>query len=766
MKHFTPSLTLAFTLATLALPASAKEFSYLETFDDDSHFTQSTALPDGWAAADAAEPIKRYKGSWTGNGTHSGDYVLGTLQTTSPGRDEWVFSKMLTLKAGVKYTVKFWLVMPGGVAAPFSNNVAVKAGTAQTAEACTVSLGETGNSKISAWTEQTYEFTPEADGDYCFGLNLTTQLYQSGAISIDDFEVSGNEPDDVPAPDPDKVVNALPYSQSFDNENNDYDGKTEYVPHGWLSTGSYPFRTANIDGVKAKDGTYYVVAPESSIARTDRLYTSFFRLSSDTTYVAEFWLYMPGDGDSKSDFSFTVGEEQDADFHTALLTREAYAAEGWQKVTVNYTPDHTGYYCFSFALGGEAENGGEVAIDLFTLTAPGLISKPRADFGFNGYFSQMNSHLTVIDGQEIQMVNRTADGEKYEWLVPGANPENSDEENPTFSFPNTGTYTIRLKATNAKGESTATQTVDVDVVDEDGMLPLAVFNPSSETLMGRDNIPYYSTAEYADYATGVNHYYTHIAERFNLPEGHTYKITALTTFLCCYGLANRDAETEANKEIRFVLYGEKDGFPDLSHVYSSTKTTFKDCLGTMGLAKAEVRTLTLPEPLTADGPFFLAIEFDSTVVLDDPDANLSRTIVGLGGFTHKSGVSSLYVRPTAVPEGCTFVPDGSYCPVDSIDSELAGLGLNLTAWMSVDKASDAIAYAPDGRVAFSARTEGHTLLVSGTTEGEVLTLTDAAGRTVASAKASAQLSRLSTASLPAGIYVVKGKSGSVKVVVK
>ncbi len=766
MKHFTPSLTLAFTLGALALPAQAKEFSYLETFDDDTHFTQNAALPDGWLANDAAEPIKRYKGTWTGNGTHSGDYVLGTLQTSSQGRDEWVFSKMLTLKAGVTYTVKFWLVMPGGVAAPFNNNVAVKAGTAQTVEACTTTLGETGNTKISAWTEQTYEFTPEADGDYCFALNLTTPLYQSGAISIDDFEVSGNEPDDVPAPDPDKVVNALPYSQSFDNENNDYDGKTEYVPHGWLSTGSFPFRTANIEGVKAKDGTYYVVAPESNIARTDRLYTSFFRLSSDTAYVAEFWLYMPGDGESKSNFSFTVGEEQDADFHTALLTKEEYAAEGWQKFTVSYTPDHTGYYCFSFALGGEAVNAGEVGIDLFTLTAPGLISKPRADFAFNGYFSQMNSHLTVIDGQEIKMVNRTTDGEKYEWLIPGANPQNTDEENPSFSFPNSGTYTIRLKATNAKGESVTTQTVDVDVVDQDAMLPLTVYNPSSETLMGRDNIPYFPTAEYADYATGVNHYYTHIAEKFDLPEGHTYKITALTTFLCCYSLANRDAATEADKEIRFVLYGMKDGRPDLSHVYSSTKTTFKDCLGTMGLAKAEVRTLTLPEPLTANGPFFLAMEFDSTVVLDDPDANLSRTIVGLGGFNHKSGVSSLYVRPTAVPEGCAFVPDGGYCPVDSIDSELAGLGLNVTAWMSVDKSTDAIAYAPNGAVAFSARTEGNDLLVSGTAEGEQLTVCDAAGRMVATAKASAALSRVAISALPAGVYIVNAKSGSAKFIVK
>ena len=39
----------------------------------------------------------------------------------------------------------------------------------------------------------------------------------------------------------------LPYQQSFDNENEDYDG-TSQLPTGWACTGTVPFVTANMDG--------------------------------------------------------------------------------------------------------------------------------------------------------------------------------------------------------------------------------------------------------------------------------------------------------------------------------------------------------------------------------------------------------------------------------------------------------------------------------------------------------------------------------------
>ena len=65
------------------------------------------------------------------------------------------FLQNVVTQGGVTYTISFWLKMPGGVAAPFNNNVAVKVGTEQSETACTVALGETGATKLADWTEET-----------------------------------------------------------------------------------------------------------------------------------------------------------------------------------------------------------------------------------------------------------------------------------------------------------------------------------------------------------------------------------------------------------------------------------------------------------------------------------------------------------------------------------------------------------------------------------------------------------------------------------
>ncbi len=949
MKIFTPFKTFALLLALSAGTASAQEFSYTENFDDDASFTASADLPDGWTSTTNSEAIKRYQGSYLGSGTNSGNYVLGTLSTTSMGRSSWVFSKMLTLKGGTKYTVKFYLKMPGGSAAPFNNNVTVKAGTAQSEDGLTVSLGETGATKLSDWTEQSYEFTPEADGDYCIGINVATQLYQAGYVAIDDFEVTGDESgsgsgsgetpvtpteqqtyleetfdlddhftdattvptgwvstgdypfarqkgtyfgldnhsgdyvfgtlanssamsrneffctplismkagqeytlsfwykapggaskyyatqiltkvgtaqesaamtttlgetpqesvtewtqatykftpeadgdycfgfnlltqlfnagsvviDDITVTGPkvspdapeDKTVCEIPYSQSFDNENSDYDGQ-HYVPNGWLATGTSPFVTANISDLEAKDGTYYVIAPESSIARDDRLYTSFFYMEKGVTYQAKFWLYMPGDGSNASDFDFTVGTEQDSEFHTSIYSLPSYTNKEWTEHTVTFTPEESDFYCFSFALGGEQTQAGEVCIDLFTLTQPGKRLKPHAAFSYGGYYDLMNSHLIAFSNTTLQMANQSTDADTYLWEAEGAEPSTSTEANPTFTFPASGTYTVRLTATNEVGETTTTADIDVENLgDEYNQLPVGAYNPGQDKIQTRDNMFAYATASDADWVTGINHHYTHFAEKFDLPEGREYNITSLTLYLCYYNIASRYYSAQAQKPLNIVIYPVTDGLPDLDHPYGKYATTMNGAFGTTGLSKAELRGITFDYPIVAKGPFFLAFEFSDELWIDEPDANLSRTVVGFGGAVHRTGNTSLYVQPTSVPDGCTYAIDGQYCPVDSLGSDYKGLGLNLTAWMNVAKEGTAtsIAVTPNGSVAYAARIDGNVLTVSGTTAGDDIHVYTTAGQTVAHATATDGSTTLTLDAQP-GLYVVSTAAGSLKVV--
>ena len=197
MRINTKIASLAMLMAMTATSAGAKEFSYTEDFDEDAGGAKYTVLPDGWATEDAEDmPFKRYNGKYiTGAAAHSGDYVVATSQTSS-SRDSWLYSSKLTLKAGVKYTITYWLRMPGGVAAPFNNNVITNITSAQSKAAVVAKLGETGRTKIADWQQMEYEFTPETSGDYYLAFNTVTNMYNSGYIAFDDIQITGEEPDD------------------------------------------------------------------------------------------------------------------------------------------------------------------------------------------------------------------------------------------------------------------------------------------------------------------------------------------------------------------------------------------------------------------------------------------------------------------------------------------------------------------------------------------------------------------------------------------
>ncbi len=185
MELFTRQAAVALFFGLFTTSTQAKEFSYLETFDDDATFSAGGILPDGWLGDASAVPVQRYEGAYLGLGNYSGSYVLGTMASSSMGRDSWVYTRKLTLKAGVAYTVSYWLHMPGGVApAVYNNNVALYVGTDQTREAATTLYVQ------PTAVPETSTFVP--DGSYCpvdaldaeykgLGLNLVAWANVKGS---------------------------------------------------------------------------------------------------------------------------------------------------------------------------------------------------------------------------------------------------------------------------------------------------------------------------------------------------------------------------------------------------------------------------------------------------------------------------------------------------------------------------------------------------------------------------------------------------------
>ncbi len=745
-------------------------------FDNNADFPDGAVNPEGWVSTGSTNgfEFKRYKASDLGISSHSGGYVYGTTSVSWVyQRDEKVYTKMMPMKAGKEYEVSFWYYAPGGANANmYYSQLETKVATSQTVDGIKSSLGATAEKTAYAdWTQFTYKYTPEADGDYCFVFCLNTQLNNAGTVAIDDVVISGPEEqgggDEPDVDDEDKEAAELPYSQSFDNENKDYDG-TGLMPKGWLSTGSAPFVTANIDAIPAYDGTYYAIAPESNIGRDDRLYTPYFLMEKGKKYTVTFWLNMPGDGENASDFAFTVGREQDAEFHTPLLELAEYTNTGWKQFSVNYTPEKTAKYCFSFALGGETPYAGEVAIDLFSITAPGLIYKPKANFSYDSFMNYMNSNNVVWEGSTIKMTDLSTDADTYKWEVQGAQPETSEEQNPSFSFPQSGKYDVTLTVTNVKGSSTMSKTIQVQKVEgELANTPLANFDSPEGKHISRDYIPYFEETSEYDYVTGFNHYYNRLAERFAMPEGHKYTINSVTYYLSLYQLTNGTTYLqETEKPFSLVVYGEKDGRPDTDNVLGRYDTTMKEFFGTMGLAKAEMRANAFPKPVEANGAFYISFEYADDMLLDPTDNQISRSWIGLEPFIHNSKNTTLYVQPKAAPAGSDIATDGKFYPIDVFGDDYKGMGMTMIVWMDVDKVPTSVAMTADGSIVFAARLDGNKLIVSGTKAGETITVCDTAGRVVAQQNAEETATTVDLGNAPAGIYVVSTPAGTQKFVKK
>lgn len=128
MELFTRQAAVALFFGLFATSTQAKEFSYLETFDDDATFSAGGILPDGWLGDASAVPVQRYEGAYLGSGNYSGSYVLGTMASSSMGRDssyyliapesrvqrdDRIYTPYFHMQAGVEYTASFYLYNEG-----------------------------------------------------------------------------------------------------------------------------------------------------------------------------------------------------------------------------------------------------------------------------------------------------------------------------------------------------------------------------------------------------------------------------------------------------------------------------------------------------------------------------------------------------------------------------------------------------------------------------------------------------------------------------
>lgn len=773
----------AFSFLPIALLA-ATPFEVEENFDDDSHFTESSKVPDGWKIENVSGyDFRREEGSYFGAPTKSGTYMFAAAGSYNK-LGGTLYTALYNLEAGEKCEIEFWFYAPGSTPQSSRNSgILLTAGTAQDANAQTIELGTVANKAYSSWTKFKFDFTPETKGEYCIAFNFQGgTLDGTGTTALDDIIISGMSPasePEKPSFDPadfePNVENLsscveLPYNENFDGEN--YDG-TSYLPIGWTSVGSAVWRTANVASLQAVANDWYMITPENSSDRDERAYTPFFDLEAGVEYTISFYSHLEGGdavlGGYKASLDFTVGTEQDMDFQQlVLLSLPEHSNVGWERQQVTFTPVHSGPYCFAFVLSGPAYSG-FAAIDALRITAPGLADRVVPNFVIHGLYDLMDSNLIAFYGEPIDALNTSRYATSYVWEVEGGATVTNNGDDAKVLFPESGSYVILLRAANERGERTARKRVNVTVVNgnAEGIVPMN-YNPNEDKKYDRGSVPTIGDDGY-DFVTGYTHFYRQVAERFEMPAGVEFNLTAMSMWVTNlrYCPTQQTSMDQTTKDIVFTVYGAKeDGSLDESVVFGDYKTTMAELYGTTGLGSPSgyMIAVQFPGGIETKGTFFVAIKYSDALLIDFDDINVGRSYVGHGAYLHGSGITTLFVKPYAVPTGSEVEADGNWYPIDKLDSTLKGIGANHVVWGAFKGEPLSVAINSTGEEAFASMFSGGDLIVSGVAEGDIVEVYNMPGHLVKKSVAVDSSTVIDMSDCPAGVYVVVSGKNAVKII--
>lgn len=477
-------------------------FTIVENFDDASHFTASTTVPDGWlVTGSSALPAREQCGMYyTGFNANSGDYCLNSYHYAQ-ARDQVVYTPIMNLAAGKECKIEFYVYAPAGSPANlFYNNITVKAGSAQTAEAQTIEVGAI-SAAVSSWTKFEFAFTPETEGEYCFSLAYTMSVPTNagrdhGWVAIDDVVITGEsaeqggEPEEPVQPE-EPVVSAFKVTENFDEV-------TTSLPEGWVTTGTYPFvvGTGTDYGIVAKS-TPNILATVASSAygRNEVIYTPMYKLIGGQEAKIKLSVYADGNGQVSRKNGFIVramdGQSADANIVASLGDVPAAIYSSWTEFEFAFTPETDGEYCFALKLQTALGMSGSVAIDDVTISG-------YSDVNYGGVEEEveivaMPYSMNVADGQPADWTSIgdfAYDESGFRALYPTVYSNQSWEAvdayyvSPAFAIEEGKTYKVTTVTSNID-ESNGALTVKMGKSATDAAAfttTLATLNPSVESV--------------------------------------------------------------------------------------------------------------------------------------------------------------------------------------------------------------------------------------------------------------------------------------------
>lgn len=517
---------------------------------------------------------------------------------------------------------------------------------------------------------------------------ITTSILGATTASADDYN---NPPSTYPGmeelePDPEnlELCQELPMFENFSDPTH-YDG-TGYLPVNWVTTGSTIWRTANTDDLRAANGEYYMISPDSEMLRDERAYTPFFYMEKGVVYTLAFSSYQTSlffeDASYMNKIIVKVGTQQDSDFIPVTMGYvQDFNVDGvWSKNEFQFCPAESGAYCFCFELEGEVYSG-YAAVDAVSVSSPLNPLPPDINFVPFGIFNARDLSIISLGNDPTYFVNYTPNGDPLRWSIDGEDMNMLSREYASTVFNASGQYDVELSVSNASGELSRARSFKVTHYSEPAS-DLAFFSYDANTarIVDRKYIPYFPTDRYGlDYVSGPNHYYNIIGELYQVPWNAELTIDAVSyvvgSIRYCPTPSTKDFQQAKPVRIKFIGT-DGAGHPDDSKVYGNYSFQMVEMFST-GLhnqASGDAHTINLPRPVTITGPFFLVFEFSDDLIIDQADTNTGRTFVGFNVIEHAHQLTTLYCKPYKAPPFIDIELD-EWCPVSDLNSKWKGLGL-------------------------------------------------------------------------------------------
>ena len=773
-KIYSPILSLAAALFVAAAPASAASFEIEENFDDDSHFTQSQTLPDGWSTSENVR-TNRINGIDSGYPANTDPKVLVVY---SPMGGETIYTPMMEVAGGTTFTLDFSAILPGHPNYPEVRNLGIHVYAGSVADKSRMELvGTLEHGYNREWKQLTYSFRPESDGEYCFAIELFCEndMYGGNAY-FDTFIFTGLTPGGDPItelePDPENLslCQKLPFAENFSDPSH-YDGQG-YLPIGWSSTGTTVWRTAAFDNIPAYDGEYYMVSPESDVERDEHAYTPFFNLKAGIEYTVSYYTHFDGyliQGQPRTTtVNLTVGTQQDADFHPLTIHSSSRALDEdpqWVLETATFTPAVSGPYCFSFALEGDRISG-FVCVDKVSITSPVDLPRPEPEMAPLALKSFFTEDFLTTSAEPVRFFNNSRYAQSYEWTAEGATVNVLPDGNADILFPEPGLYDVQLTAINDHGSRSTSREMSVDVIDE-GLENHSIiyFDHSTSKEYTRYGIPSWPTDPNGlDYISGFNHYYYKLAQRFDLPKEGFTDIRRVVIYLTNIRFEPIGGGKTQQFELPFniCVYGsDENGNIDENNLLGRYETTMEDFFHTTGLGNAEYRYADFENPVHCRGTVYIVFDLPEELHVDVSDPNIGRSFMSIGLMQGRHRQSTFYTKPYAVPEGSDMTP-GQWYTIDRFDEQYAGIALNMQLWIDYEGLSGITESVISGGNSVGVTFSGDILTVAGTAEGEYVAVYTTDGRRVALKRAEGDITTIYCSTLAPGLYVVSTDRGCAK----